>query len=98
MPTSLLRSISLTSFVLSALLLVACTSIPISSMYSLSKIDPMKADPEQIRVAIRTNEAVNLSRDGAHIAVSFKAEDQNINEAFEGIGSIKAILPEPRMY
>ena len=83
MPASLLRLISLTSLAVSALLSVACTSVPISSMYSLSKIDPMKADPEQIRVAIRTNEAVNVTRDGAQIAMSFKAEDHNINEAFE---------------
>ena len=83
MPTSLLRFVSLTSLAMSTLLFVACTSVPISSMYSLSKIDPMKADPGQIRVAIRTNEAVNVTRDGAHIAMSFKAEDHDINEAFE---------------
>ena len=83
MPSPLFRLICLTSLVLSVLLLSACTSIPISSMYSLSKIDPMKADPEQIRVAIRTNKAVNVTRDGAQIAMSFKAEDHNINEAFE---------------
>ena len=83
MPASLLRLISLSSLALFTLLFVACTSVPISSMYSLSKIDPLKADPEQIRVAIRTNEAVNVTRDGAHIAMSFKAEDHDISEAFE---------------
>jgi len=52
-------------------------------MYSLSKIDPLKADPEQIRVAIRVNESVNVSAGSAQIQVGFKAEDHNINEEFE---------------
>lgn len=34
-------------------------------MYSLSKIDPMKTDPEQIRVAIRVNESVNAAHGSA---------------------------------
>ena len=36
-------------------------AVPISSMYSLSKIDPMRIDPGQIRVAVRVNESVNAS-------------------------------------
>jgi len=66
-----------------ALLLVACTAIPISSMYSLSKIDPMKIDPEQIRVAVRVNESVNVTRGNAQIAVGYKADDGSIDEEHE---------------
>lgn len=66
-----------------ALLFVACTAIPISSMYSLSKIDPMKTDPEQIRVAIRVNESVNAAHGSAQITISYKAEDGSIDEQHE---------------
>jgi hypothetical protein len=66
-----------------ALLFVACTSIPISSMYSLSKIDPMQTDPEQIRVAIRVNESVNATRGSAQIGITYTADDGSIDEEHE---------------
>ena len=70
-------------FALVALLLVACTSVPISSMYSLSKIDPMKTDPEQIRVAIRVDESVNAEHGSAQITIGYQAEDGSIDEEHE---------------
>ncbi len=66
-----------------ALLSVACTGIPISSMYSLSKIDPMKTDPKQIRVAIRVNESVNATHGSAQITIGYQAEDGSIDEEHE---------------
>ena len=66
-----------------SLMFVACTAVPISSMYSLSKIDPMRTDPEQIRVAIRVHESVNASHGSAQIAMSYKAEDGSIEEQHE---------------
>jgi len=65
------------------LMSVACTGVPISSMYSLSKIDPMKTDPEQIRVAIRVNDSVNASRGSAQIMIGYQAEDGSIDEDHE---------------
>jgi len=62
---------------------VACTGVPITSMYSLSKIDPMKTDPEQIRVAIRVHESVNAAHGSAQITIGFKAEDGSIDEEHE---------------
>lgn len=62
---------------------VACTGVPISSIYSLSKIDPMKTDPEQIRVAIRVNDSVNASRGSAQIMIGYQAEDGSIDEDHE---------------
>ena len=66
-----------------SLLSVACTGVPISSMYSLSKIDPLKTDPEQIRVAIRVHDSVNTARGSAQITIGFKAEDGSIDEEHE---------------
>jgi hypothetical protein len=52
-------------------------------MYSLSKIDPMKTDPEQIRVAIRVHESVNITRGSVQIALGYKADDGSIDEEHE---------------
>ena len=49
-------------------------------MYSLSKIDPMRIDPEQIHVAIRVHESVNAMRGSAQIAVGYKADDGSMDE------------------
>jgi len=76
-------SIRHSALALVSLMFVACTAIPISSMYSLSKIDPMRTDPQQIRVAIRVDESVNASRGSAQIFMAYKAEDHNIDEQHE---------------
>jgi len=80
MHINLPRSINFAGLVLITLLSATCTSVPISSLYSLSKIDPMKTDPEQIRVAIRVHESVNATRSKTQIMMSYKAEDHDINE------------------
>ena len=66
-----------------ALLSVACTGVPLSSLYSLSKIDPMKTDPEQIRVAIRVHDSVNAAHGSAQIMIGYTAEDGSIDEEHE---------------
>ena len=83
MHTSPHRSIHSLSLALVTSLLVACTAIPISSMYSLSKIEPMNIDPEQIRVAIRVDESVNAAHGNAQITMGYKAEKAGIDEEHE---------------
>jgi hypothetical protein len=74
------RSIRSLCLALVTLQFVACTSVPISSLYSLSKLDPMKTDPEQIRVAIRVNESVNATLSNTQITTGYKADDGSIDE------------------
>lgn len=81
--TSLSRLIRSACLAQVALLFVACTAIPISSMYSLSQIDPLQTDPEQIRVAIRVNESVNATYGSAQITMGYKADDGSIDEEHE---------------
>ena len=52
-------------------------------MWSLSRIDPMKTDPEQIRVAIRVSESVNITHGSAQIAIGYTADDGSIDEQHE---------------
>jgi hypothetical protein len=43
-------------------------------------MDPMRTDPEQIRVAIRVNDFVNVTRGSAQIAMGYTADDGSIDE------------------
>ena len=83
MHTSVSQLIRSACLALVALLFVACTAIPISSMYSLSQIEPLRTNPEHIRVAIRVDESVNATYGSAQIAMSYKAEDGSIDEEYE---------------
>ena len=66
-------------FLIAPLFLVGCTSMPISTMYKLSRMDPMEADPEQIKVAIRADNGIGIREGGANIELSFEAEDDSLN-------------------
>ena len=81
--TSVPQLIRSACLALVALLFEACTAIPISSMYSLSKIEPLQTNPEHIRVAIRVNESVNATHGSAQIIIGYKAEDGSIDEEYE---------------
>lgn len=75
-----MRGISLAGLgCLIALFLAACTSMPISSMYKLSRMDPMEADPAQIKVAVRADEAIGIGKGDAQIEFKFDAEDDSLN-------------------
>ena len=62
-----------------ALFLAGCTSMPISSMYKLSRMDPMEADPAQIKVAVRADEAIGIGKGDAQIEFKFDADDDSLN-------------------
>ena len=62
-----------------ALFLVGCTSMPLTSMYKLSRMDPMEADPAQIKVAVRADEAIGIGKGDAQIEFKFDAEDNSLN-------------------
>lgn len=68
-----------TEMVLTAIFLSACTSVPLTTLYKLHKIDPMEADPAQIKVAIRADERIGIREGGAKIEVKFEAEDGSLN-------------------
>ena len=62
-----------------ALFLAGCTSMPLTSMYKLSRMDPMEADPAQIKVAVRADEAIGIGKGDAQIEFKFDAEDNSLN-------------------
>ena len=62
-----------------ALFLAGCTSMPLSTMYKLSRMDPMDADPAQIKVAVRADEAIGIGKGDAQIEFKFDAEDESLH-------------------
>lgn len=77
--------ISLTRLlIVGTLFLTGCTSMPLSTMHKLHRLDPMDADPAQIKVAIRTDDRIGIRKGGASIEVKFDAEDGtlSIDETF----------------
>ena len=53
--------------------------MPLTTMYKLSRMDPMDADPEQIKVAVRADEAIGIGKGDAQIEFKFDAEDNSLN-------------------
>jgi hypothetical protein len=66
-------------YFLVAVFLSACTSMPLTTLYKLHKIEPMEADPAQIKVAIRADDRIGIREGGAKIEVKFDAEDGSLN-------------------
>ena len=62
-----------------ALFLAGCTSMPLTTIYKLSRMDPMDADPAQIKVAVRADEAIGIGKGDAQIEFKFDAEDDSLN-------------------
>ena len=53
--------------------------MPLTTMYKLSRMDPMDADPAQIKVAVRADEAIGIGKGDAQIEFKFDAEDNSLN-------------------
>lgn len=63
---------------LSSVCLSGCSSIPIMSMVKLSQLDPLSADPHNIRIAIRTTNAVGLQKGDVRMTLGYVADDNSL--------------------
>jgi hypothetical protein len=75
-----LRCAASAAAAVAALVLAACTTIPVSSLWALRKIELMTLDPAQLRAAIRLPAGVGLQRDA--VAVDLKVEHAATGETF----------------
>jgi hypothetical protein len=62
-----------------ALCLGGCTSMPLSTMVRLYKMDPIDADPALIKIAVRADERIGIREGGARIVIGFEAEDGSLS-------------------
>jgi hypothetical protein len=60
------------------LFLTGCSSMPVTTMYKLSRLEPLEADPAQIRVAVRADERIGIREGGVHIDLTFDADDGSL--------------------
>lgn len=58
--------------------LAGCTSMPISTMLKMSQFSPMDIEPEGLRLAIRTDQAVKLKQGAVQIAFGFESAGTDV--------------------
>ncbi|MGX5915016.1 hypothetical protein ACR0ST_09820 [Aliidiomarina sp. Khilg15.8] len=56
-------------------LLTACTSIPLSTMIKMVKLNPLDLDPQQLVVAVRTSQGLNVRDGDVVLDFSFQTGD-----------------------
>jgi hypothetical protein len=72
---TLLRSVVV---FLGALSLAACTSIPITSLYKLYKLDPFSMSPQELRIIVRADESISIRKGNVSMKIGFKAHDDSL--------------------
>lgn len=65
-------------FVFSYFTLQSCSTVPIMSMYKLSQLDPLSADPQQIRIAVRTSAVLSIQKGGVQMNIGYQADDNSL--------------------
>ena len=63
---------------LGVLSLAACSSIPITSLYKLYKLDPFRMSPQELRIIIRADEAISIRKGNISMNIGFKAHDDSL--------------------
>jgi hypothetical protein len=66
---------------MSAAVLSGCMSMPLTSMYKLSQLSPLEASPEDIRIATRTLDVVDIRTGNVVLEFGYTAEDKSIDFA-----------------
>ena len=77
--TKTIQTIKYLSAILLATSLFSCTSMSLTGMYKLSQMDPLTADPTQIRVAIKTDNSITVKDGDAQIKFAYTSEDKSIS-------------------
>lgn len=73
------------SAILLSFALISCSSISLVGMYKLSKVDPLSADPAQIKVAIKTDKVIKVNDGAVKIKFGYQSDDGtiDINDEFD---------------
>jgi hypothetical protein len=62
------------------LFLGGCMSMPISTMYKMSQFSPLDIEPHELKVAIRTNEAINIQSGAVQVSMNVQSEGMQASE------------------
>ncbi len=70
-----MNKLKLSTIICITVILTACTSLPLNTMWKLRNFDPLQADPSQMRIAVITDKIVQLKDDAVTIQLSFTSDD-----------------------
>ncbi len=62
-----------------AIFVSGCSGMPISTMAKLGRLDPMEANPAQVRIAIRADQRIMVPDGGATVTLKFEANDGELH-------------------
>lgn len=62
-----------------ALLVGGCMSMPLSSMYKLSQLSPLEANPKEMKIAVRTLDIAGIQTGAINMHLGYVAQDGSIN-------------------
>jgi len=65
-------------FVISFFTLLSCSTIPLVSIYKLSQLEPLSADPQQIRIAVRTCKVFSVQKGDVRMSLGYQADDGSL--------------------
>jgi len=81
--------------VLPLVFLASCAGVPLKSLWQLRNVDPLEADPKQVRLAVVTNHAVYLRDKSTSLTLSFSSQNSEHDFSQKIYASIenKATVP-----
>lgn len=68
--------------------LSACSSIPLTSMWKLRNVSPLEADPALFKIAVISNELIQLKDNSTSIALGFTSENSSYSFKTEVMASV----------
>ena len=66
--------------VLMTLLITACSSMPMATMWKMSKLNPLEMDASGVSIAVVTHKAVRFAKDSVRIEMSYKTASPSTSQ------------------
>ncbi|MBL4672273.1 MAG: hypothetical protein JKX81_08415 [Arenicella sp.] len=70
--------------------LCACTSVPLSTIWKLRNFDPLDANPNEIRIAVITDQIIQLEDESVSLQLGFSSADRNHDFSTMAKATVKA--------
>ncbi|MFA3790349.1 hypothetical protein AB6T38_04455 [Aliiglaciecola sp. SL4] len=65
-----------------SVILNGCMSMPLSTMYKMSQFSPLDMEPQDIRIALRTDQSIDVKNGAAKIFMSYSSDGNESLPAF----------------
>ncbi|MBU2876233.1 hypothetical protein [Aliiglaciecola lipolytica] len=75
-------SLKMFGAMVATVILSGCMSMPISTMYKMSQFSPFDMEPQDIRIALRTDKSIEVKNGAAKIFMSYSSDGNDSLPAF----------------